>query len=146
MAKRKALVRRLAAVETLGGCTVVCTDKTGTLTRNQMTVTRLWAGGEAYSVTGEGFSPHGAIEGFDGNAETQWAVRMLLEVGTTANNAVLELDADDEWKVEGNPTDGALLVVAGKAGMPSAPCDDQRLDEIPFSSATKYMADRKSVV
>lgn len=140
MAKRNALVRRLAAVETLGGCTVVCTDKTGTLTRNQMTVTRLWAGGKAYAVTGEGFSPDGAVEGLEGDAEGQEAVRLLLEVGKTANNALLERDVDDEWKVEGNPTDGALLAAAGKAGRASEPCDYQRLGEIPFSSSTKYMA------
>ena len=91
MAKRNAVVRRLAAVETLGGCTVVCTDKTGTLTRNQMTVTRLWAGGERFDVTGDGYSPEGEIVPDPGQTEVFWSdVERLLEVGCTANNALLE--------------------------------------------------------
>jgi len=148
MAKRNALVRRLAAVETLGGCTVVCTDKTGTLTRNQMTVTRFWAGGETYTVTGDGFAPHGDIicetSGVpvdvtdDPVNDTPLAVDMLLQIGHGANNAVLE-EQDGQWVVEGSPTDGALLAVAGKAGIP-ARGDADRLDEIPFSSSFKYMA------
>lgn len=148
MAKRNALVRRLAAVETLGGCTVVCTDKTGTLTRNEMTVTRFWAGDETYAVTGEGFAPHGAIicdtNGIpvditdDPVNDTPLAVDLLLQIGHSANNAVLE-EQDGKWVVEGSPTDGALLAVAGKAGIP-AHGDADRLDEIPFSSSFKYMA------
>lgn len=136
MAKRNAVVRRLAAVETLGGCTVVCTDKTGTLTRNEMTVTRIWAGGRTHVVTGDGFSPSGEIEG----AEENPAVRLLLEVGCTANNALLEQDPARQWRVEGNPTDGALLAASAKLGLPTTPCASARIAEIPFSSAFKYMA------
>ncbi len=149
MAKRNALVRRLAAVETLGGCTVVCTDKTGTLTRNQMTATRVWAGGRTYSVSGEGFAPHGRILADadcvpvditdDPIDDTPYAVGLLLEIGHLANNALLEENEDGQWVVEGSPTDGALLAIAGKAGMP-ARGDAGRLDEIPFSSSFKYMA------
>lgn len=138
MAKKRAVLRRLAAVETLGGCTVICTDKTGTLTRNQMTVTRLWAGGASYEVTGEGFSPDGAIVPVGDSPVAENAFRLLLEVGRTANNAVLE-KRDDEWVVEGNPTDGALLVAAGKGGLPIAG-GGERVDEIPFSSVFKYTA------
>jgi len=143
MAKRNAVVRRLAAVETLGGCTVVCTDKTGTLTRNEMTVTRLWAGGERFDVTGDGYSPQGEIVPDPGQTEVFWSdVELLLEVGCTANNALLETDEDGRWSVEGNPTDGAVLVAAAKGGtMPhGARCDASRIDEIPFSSSFKYMA------
>ena len=136
MAKRNAIVRRLAAVETLGGCTVVCTDKTGTLTRNEMTVTRVWAGGRAHTVTGEGFAPSGDIVG----AEDNPAVRLLLEVGCTANNAVLERDESGAWAVKGSPTEGALMAVSGKLGFPTVPSDEDRIDEIPFSSSSKYMA------
>ena len=143
MAKRRALVRRIAAVETLGGCTVVCTDKTGTLTRNEMTVTRLWAGGERFDVTGDGYSPQGEIVPDPGQTEVVWSdVELLLEVGCTANNALLEEDEDGRWRIEGNPTDGAVLVAATKGGIFSggAHCDAARIDEIPFSSSFKYMA------
>ena len=143
MAKRRALVRRIAAVETLGGCTVVCTDKTGTLTRNEMTVTRLWAGGERFDVTGDGYSPQGEIVPDPGQTEVVWSdVELLLEVGCTANNALLEEDEDGRWRIEGNPTDGAVLVAGTKGGVFSggARCDAARIDEIPFSSSFKYMA------
>ncbi len=147
MAKRHAVVRRLAAVETLGGCTVVCTDKTGTLTRNEMTVTRMWAGGEIFSVTGDGFSPQGEVLRTDGTALTpergdDGPVELLSEIACTANNSMLEQDAEDRWTVEGSATDGALLAAAEKAGhrRVNARCDGGRVDEIPFASASKYMA------
>ena len=142
MAKRHAIVRRLAAVETLGGCTVVCTDKTGTLTRNQMTVTRLWAGGAACAVTGEGFAPVGQILPADPETEPTDAPALLLTIGRVANNAVLEQAPDGRWTVTGSPTDGALLAAAAKGGIPhDAPVQGTtRIDEIPFSSASKYMA------
>ncbi len=147
MAKRRVVVRRLAAVETLGGCTVVCTDKTGTLTRNEMTVTRMWAGGEAFSVTGDGFSPEGEVLRTDGTVLTprrddDGPVELLSEIACTANNSVLEKDAEGRWMVEGSATDGALLAAAEKAGhrRAAARCDGGRVDEIPFSSAFKYMA------
>jgi len=147
MAGRHALVRRLAAVETLGGCTVVCTDKTGTLTRNEMTVTRMWAGGEVFSVTGDGFSPHGEVLRTDGTPLTpqhndDGPIELLSEIACTANNSMLEQDAEGRWVVEGSATDGALLAAAEKAGhrRVTARCDGGRVDEIPFSSAFKYMA------
>jgi Ca2+-transporting ATPase len=141
MAKRRAIVRRLAAVETLGSCTVVCTDKTGTLTRNEMTVTRMWAGGDAFRVTGEGFSPEGEVVPEDGADAASPGLAMLLEIGCAVNNSVLESDPDGRWAVAGNPTDGALLAVALKGGTTGAGrCDGSRIDEIPFSSAFKYMA------
>jgi len=147
MAKRRAVVRRLAAVETLGGCTVVCTDKTGTLTRNEMTVTRMWVGGELFSVTGDGFSPQGEVLRTDGTGLTperddDGPVELLSEIACTANNSVLEQDTEGRWVVEGSATDGALLAAAEKAGhrRVAARCDGGRVDEIPFSSAFKYMA------
>jgi len=148
MSKRHAIVRRLAAVETLGSTTVVCSDKTGTITRNQMTVEAMWTLGRAYSVTGGGFDPAGEITaendttpvGFD-DGEAHPDLAQLIEIGALANNAGLEVE-NGKWKVEGNPTDGALLVVARKAGLvPEAlEARSNRLDEVPFSSRHKYMA------
>ncbi len=141
MAKRRAIVRRLAAVETLGSCTVVCTDKTGTLTRNEMTVTRMWTGGASFRVTGEGFSPEGDVVPDDGADPGAPGLALLLEIGCAVNNAVLETDAEERWTVQGNPTDGALLAVALKGGATGGGrCDGSRIDEIPFSSTFKYMA------
>ena len=142
MAKRNAVVRRLAAVETLGGCTVICTDKTGTLTRNEMTVTRLSAGGEVFSVTGEGFSPEGRIIAGSADATRTDALSALLTIGRVANNAVLEQGPDGRWLVKGSPTDGALLAVARKGThlRDVAVHEGERIGELPFSSAIKYMA------
>jgi Ca2+-transporting ATPase len=145
MSKQNAIVRRLPAVETLGSTTVVCTDKTGTLTRNQMTVRRVWTNDHCYTVEGEGFAPEGRLTADDSepiNLEqpSSRSLRTLFEIGALANNAQL-LEENGEWTVRGNPTDGALIVVSRKLGIdPELVQSRQRITEIPFSSARKYMA------
>jgi P-type Ca2+ transporter type 2C len=147
MAKRHAIIRRLPAVETLGSTTVICSDKTGTITRNEMTVTRLWTLNAAYEVAGSGFAPEGEIRRDDGNEELCPEARVLLRLGALNNNAeVAEEDREHgeggEWVVRGTPTDGAILVVARKAGLSRKELEEKtpRLHEIPFSSENKYMA------
>ncbi|MDZ4179640.1 MAG: HAD-IC family P-type ATPase, partial [Coriobacteriia bacterium] len=144
MAEHNAIVRRLPAVETLGSTTVVCSDKTGTITRNQMTVRRLWAAGRFYDVSGEGFDPTGEIEPSGDNPESSGddtPLSRLILAGALANNAIHE-HAEEGWIVEGNPTEGALLVAAAKAGLDVR--DAQRMHtrtaELPFSSERKLMA------
>jgi cation-transporting ATPase F len=136
MAGRGAIVRRLPAVETLGSTTVICTDKTGTLTKNKMTVTRVVAGGRTFEVTGTGYAPTGMF--LTAGAETPIAddlpLRVCLQAGIACNDARLNPVGDD-WEVVGDPTEGALLAAAGKAGL-EAPV---RLDVIPFSSDQQYM-------
>jgi Ca2+-transporting ATPase len=143
MARRNAIVRRMSAVETLGSTTVICSDKTGTITENQMTVRRLWAGGQAFEMSGDGYQPEGELKAVGGEAvgELSGALERLLRIGAQSNNAELKED-DGQWKVEGNPSEGALLAVAIKAGLDMGPmrADDRHLAEIPFSSDTKYMA------
>jgi Ca2+-transporting ATPase len=143
MARRNAIVRRMSAVETLGSTTVICSDKTGTITENQMTVRRLWAGGQAFEMSGDGYQPEGELKAVGGEAvsELSGALERLLRIGAQANNAELK-EEEGQWKVEGNPSEGALLAAAIKAGMDIGPmrADDRRLAEIPFSSDTKYMA------
>ncbi len=141
MAKRHAIIRRLPAVETLGSTTVVCSDKTGTITRNEMTVTRLWTLDAAYDVTGSGFAPEGDIKRADEEDELCPEAEILLRLGALVNNSEV-VEEDGEWLLHGTPTDGALLVTARKAGLERGKLEETapRLHEIPFSSENKYMA------
>ncbi|GAA2437552.1 cation-transporting P-type ATPase [Actinomadura vinacea] len=138
MVRRNAIVRRLPAVETLGSTTVICTDKTGTLTRNQMTVTGIAAGGRLYEVTGTGYAPHGEIRsaGRPVAPAGHPALRECLLAGLACNDARITEDGD-HWDLVGDPTEGALVVSAAKAGFDRAP---GRLDTITFSSERQYMA------
>ncbi|MGD9666999.1 MAG: cation-translocating P-type ATPase [Synergistaceae bacterium] len=139
MAGKNAIIRRMAAVETLGSTTVICTDKTGTITKNQMTVQSIWAGGVTYKVSGEGYEPEGEIRTADGNEGKSGDLSRLLEIGLYCNNALVR-EKEGQWYVEGNPSDGALVVAAKKAGLAGLPERVERLSEIPLSSSTKYMA------
>ncbi len=143
MAKRNAIIRKLPAVETLGSTTVICSDKTGTLTQNQMTVTELYAGGFHYSVSGVGYDPQGDITAReDGPGVTaNRALTELLKAGILCNDSMVK-QAGEVFSVEGDPTEGALIVCAAKAGMvlESLHQDMPRIDTIPFESARQYMA------
>lgn len=142
MVKRHALIRRLPAVETLGSTTVICSDKTGTLTKNEMTVTTLYQGGEIFTVTGEGYAPVGEIR-LD-SAPTTPALKpglmTLLRASVLCNGAELRLEAF-LWKIVGDPTEGALLVAAAKAGLtkPHLEQENPWLGEVPFDSERKKM-------
>ncbi len=145
MAERNAIVRRLPAVETLGSATVICSDKTGTLTRNQMTVRQVLLGVDrVLSVSGEGYDPDGDFKTEDGSsfAKDDPHLVALLRGATLNNDARLVRNAEDRWAIEGDPTEGALLVAACKAGIDP---EELRLHmprngEIPFSSERKRMA------
>lgn len=143
MAKRRAIIRRLPAVETLGSTTVICSDKTGTLTENQMTVQEIFAGGRFYSVPGAGYTPEGKI--MDGqvpaNVVHRNALRECLLVGMLCNDSQVIFE-DNKWKVQGDPTEAALIVVASKAGMQEADLNNRhrRIDTIPFESEHQFMA------
>ncbi|MHB8763807.1 MAG: cation-translocating P-type ATPase, partial [Deferrisomatales bacterium] len=143
MARRRAIVRKLPAVETLGSTTVICTDKTGTLTENQMTVREVFAGGTRYAVTGAGYAPEGDLRDrgrpADPGADPELAE--CLRCGLLCNDASLA-EAGGRWQVQGDPTDGALLASARKLGLrPGAEAAAlPRLDAIPFDSAHPYMA------
>jgi len=150
LARRRALMRRLAAVETLGSTSVICTDKTGTLTRDEMTVRRLYVAGESVEVTGSGYRPDGTFRvGGTPIAVTPQArdalpgrVRDLLEAGALACDAHLVRDAvQDAWTIKGDPTEGALVVAAAKAGLHKAELDAAlpRVHEVPFSSESRRM-------
>ncbi len=142
MAKRGALIRRLPAVETLGSTTVICSDKTGTLTENQMTVTELVAAGEPFHLTGVGFDPAGSLE-LDGakvRADRSSALLESLRAGALCNDTRL-VTVGGEIKVEGDPTEAALTVAAQKAGLDAQELARfPRLDVVPFESAHMYMA------
>jgi P-type Ca2+ transporter type 2C len=143
MAGRHAIIRRLPAVETLGSITVICSDKTGTITENQMTVRKIWAGGREFEVTGEGYRPQGEILSGQGETLEQRpeALDRLLKIGVLANNANIR-EVEDNWQAEGNPSEAALLAAGRKAAMaPDVMREEcERIAEIPFSSDRKYMA------
>jgi Ca2+-transporting ATPase len=141
MAARNAIIRRMSAVETLGSTTVICSDKTGTITKNQMTVQKIWAGGRIYEVSGEGYAPEGEIKAESGDTVKALPddLKRLLEIGLHCNNAAVK-EKEGQWVVEGNPSEGALIVAAIKAGLEKTIDKAERLSEIPFSSDTKYMA------
>ena len=138
MAKRNALVRRMPAVETLGCTTVICSDKTGTLTKGEMTVRRVFAGGRTSEISGAGYAPSGS---FDPplSAEDS-AMRLMLTGGLLCSDAVLSEDGG-RWFIKGDPTEGALIVLAAKAGLKQdeARLDAPRIAELPFSSERKRM-------
>ncbi len=139
MAGRGAIVRHLPAVETLGGTTVICTDKTGTLTQNQMTVTAITAGGRDYTLTGTGYAPDGTLQedGRQLDLADHPVLRETLLVGLGCNDAQLTRDGDGGWQIAGDPTEGALLTSAAKAGLDHAP---PRVDAQPFTAERRYMA------
>ncbi len=145
MARRHAIVRKLPAVETLGSTTVICTDKTGTLTRNEMTVQVVWAGGHRFEVTGGGTATDGVVvrDGQEIDVGGVPALRECLIAGVACNDARID-ERDGPLQVVGDPTEVALLVAASKGGLDpgavTAPLP--RLDSLPFESVTKYMATR----
>jgi Ca2+-transporting ATPase len=143
MAKKGAIIRKLAAVETLGAATVICSDKTGTLTQNEMTVRELYTGGVSYNVTGTGYDPRGEIVTLEGEVveEAPEPLHDLLATVALCNNASLEKNDQGAWIVVGDPTEGALLTLAAKGGLPkeSVAPSHQILKEVPFDSDRKRM-------
>lgn len=143
MAARHAIIRKLPAVETLGSTTVICSDKTGTLTENQMTVQALYAGNTTYQVTGVGYTPDGKIlcQKEPVNLAETPALGACLTCGLLCNDSQLQAK-DGQISVTGDPTEAALIVVAEKAGLtrPNLETDFPRIDGIPFESEFQYMA------
>ncbi|MBU1974402.1 MAG: HAD-IC family P-type ATPase, partial [Nanoarchaeota archaeon] len=139
MVKKNALVRKLPSVETLGSVTTICTDKTGTLTHNQMTVTKIWANNQVYDITGSGYEPKGVFT-LDNKLANPEHLQQLLKIGSLCNDAKFE-GKDDQRNVLGDPTEAALIVSAEKAGFTNQELNkaEPRLDEIPFSSERKIM-------
>ncbi|WP_277992096.1 HAD-IC family P-type ATPase [Amycolatopsis sp. MtRt-6] len=135
MARRRAIVKRLTAVETLGSTTVICTDKTGTLTLNQMTARSLWHAGRRYRISGEGYRPDGTIAAEDGSPAPD--LRDVLAPAALCNDSVVR-----DGTLVGDPTEGALVTLAGKAGVDVTALRQAtpRVAEIPFDSGRKYMA------
>ncbi len=145
MVQRNAIVRKLLAVETLGCVTVICSDKTGTLTQNEMTVVKVYGGGTMFTVTGQGYNPTGefSVENNKVTPEQNQDLKLLLALGVLANDATLEQKdpVEQHWGIIGDPTEGALLTVGAKGGMQKADMNKQyeRLAELPFDSERKMM-------
>ena len=143
MAHRNAIVRKLPAVETLGSCTIICSDKTGTLTRNEMTVTSIYAGGRRYTVTGSGYAPRGEIllQGRRVELDEHPELELTLRIGMLCNESSVYQE-DGRYLPDGDPTEVGLVVAAMKSGLHE---EREReayplLDEVPFDSERQYMA------
>ena len=141
MAKRRAIIRHLPAVETLGSTTVICSDKTGTLTENAMTVRTVWCGGAGYAVGGHGYAPDGEITHDALPATIAGALRECLVAGALCNDAGLSREGQ-HWKITGDPTEAALLVAARKGGLDEHTLQAlyPRRDELPFDASRQFMA------
>lgn len=142
MIKKQALVRRLPSVETLGCATVICSDKTGTLTQNKMTVQQLWSGGMTWEVSGSGYAPTGDFyeAGEKVTVDAKKPLKQLLTFGMLCNNADIVWQ-NDTYELDGDPTEGAMMAVAMKAGMRKADLVNEfrLIREFPFDSDRKMM-------
>ena len=141
MVKRHALVRRLSAVETLGSTSIICSDKTGTLTKDEMTVRKIFVSGQMLELSGAGYEPHGSFSMNERIVEPSEPLKLMLRGGALASDARLEQTEQGKWEIKGDPTEGALVVAAAKAGLDKTELerDSPRANEIPFSSETKRM-------
>ena len=147
MIQRHALIRKLSSVETLGSATTICSDKTGTLTQNEMTVTRIWADGQFVSLTGTGYAPNGEfqVDGAKVDVKQYRAILSTLWLGLINNDATIETTGENEsqqtYRIVGDPTEGSLLVAAAKAGAIHVEIDEAypRENEVPFDSERKRM-------
>jgi Ca2+-transporting ATPase len=156
MIKRRAIVRKLPSVETLGCASVICSDKTGTLTQNKMTVTHVWLGGRRLEVSGEGYNPVGAMfeDGKELDLKHDLSIKRLLQVSALCNNAQIvqaepaegkkrkDKEPQAEWTLKGDPTEGALVVLATKLGSSAKSLEPlyKREKEFPFDSERKRMS------
>ncbi|MBU0457453.1 MAG: calcium-translocating P-type ATPase, SERCA-type [Nanoarchaeota archaeon] len=139
MVKRNALIRHLPAVETLGSTNIICSDKTGTLTKNEMTVREIYANNSLIKVTGEGYTPQGKFIHADNKVLEIKNIEFLLRIGALCNDS--RLNHNKKWEIFGDPTEGALLVSAGKASFEKMALEKHfpRIDEIPFDAERKLM-------
>ncbi|MFO7761771.1 MAG: cation-translocating P-type ATPase [Desulfobia sp.] len=142
MVKRRVLIRKLQAVETLGATNIICSDKTGTLTQDQMTARRIFVDGKTYDLGGSGYNPEGVIksDGKNISEPSTEDLRFLLTAGTLCSDTVLN-KSNGRWDIVGDPTEGAIIVAAKKLGIDSEEIKGSipRINEIPFSSETKKM-------
>lgn len=140
MAERKAIVKSLVSVETLGATTAICSDKTGTLTQNEMTITKVWTNEKEYEVEGSGYEPKGQIKLDDEKIEDEENIKLLMKISTLCNDADLTREGD-QYKIIGDPTEGAMLTFSEKWGIVQEDMEDKhpRLEEIPFDSDRKMM-------
>jgi len=140
MARRNAIIRRLPSVETLGSVNVICSDKTGTLTRNEMTARAVITAEEEYEIEGAGYKPEGSIkkDSREIDPQNETVFKKLVETVYACSDSEIHKEEDGEWKLEGEPTEGALITLSYKAGFKDF--KPTRVDHIPFESAHKYMA------
>jgi Ca2+-transporting ATPase len=141
MVKKNAIMRKLTAVETLGSTDVICSDKTGTLTRNEMTIRRIFVGGRDIEVTGEGYKPSGEfLDGGEAVDASEEGLRLILRIGALCNNSSLDRHGE-VWRITGDPTEASLIVAASKAGIQQDKVNREypRVAEFPFDSERKRM-------